>query len=351
MNKLQVCIFLAATLVLASCGGKNEKKSYDEIGESGLTTRTENLAANIRTGAGNGVIIGQLYGTLQGVGWECDSARSDFFSICGEGPAATGYELRGIEIGSKINSDSLSFDDIRADVLEMFWRGGLVTMTWSIPDKAKDPESLKKYTAAIAKYFDSLQNDYGIKAPVVLFPMPLDGKSWYASLPSEEYLNLFHQITTQLHDLDVTNVIFGYSTNGDLDRCPVDDIDVIELRDILANADSAQFEDRVLKTLPKVVSFAQEHMKAVGLTTGVEGCPSSEFFTQTMSAIVRNNRLAYVMFGRNYGDPKDGTFCVPYPGYGNEYISDFVMFHNEKSAIFIRHLNGLYLKKGEQNKK
>ena len=344
MKKLHCLVGLfAATLVLASCGGKHEKKSYDELGESGLTTRTENLAANLFSRAGNGVMVGQLNATIQGVGWTADSARSDINSICGEGPAATGYELSGIEKGSAVNSDSISFDAIRTDLLEMFRRGGLITMTWTLPADAKTPETMKQYVEKMAKYFDTLQNDYGIKAPVLLYPMPLDGKSWYTRLPASEYMDLFHKMAEYIKDANVTNVILGYSTDGDLDRCPVDDISAIELRSFLADADSAQFDSQVAQVLPKVVSYAQEHMKAVGLTTGLYGCSSKTFFSSHIQPIVQNTRLSYLMFGKNYGEPHEGKYCIPYPGMDNEVISDFVMLYNDKSTVFIRHLNGLYL--------
>ena len=39
--RLSACM-LAVVIMMASCGG-DKKKSYDEIGQSGLTVRTENM--------------------------------------------------------------------------------------------------------------------------------------------------------------------------------------------------------------------------------------------------------------------------------------------------------------------
>lgn len=180
--------------------------------------------------------------------------------------------------------------------------------------------------------------------------MPVDGRSWYTKLSTSEYVELFHEFAETLKDANVTNVVLGYSTDGDLERCPVDDICAVELRRFVADADSAQFDVQVAQTLPKVVTYAQEHMMAVGLTTGLTGCTNKSFFTTHMLPIVQRTRLTYLMFGRNYGEPHGNTFCVPYPGLDNELISDFVMMYNDKSTVFIRHLNGLYLKKGENSK-
>jgi len=123
---------LAMLFVMASCGGK-KKKSYDEVAMSGLTTRTENLCANLKAYADKGTIVGQVYGTLQGVGWQCDSDRSDIHSVCGDRPAAVAYELAGVESGKKGNADNMPFDAIRRDVLANFRRGALVTMHWTVP--------------------------------------------------------------------------------------------------------------------------------------------------------------------------------------------------------------------------
>ena len=61
-------LIFAALVAFASCGEK-KKKSYDEIAMSGLTTRTENLKTNLKAFANKGTLIGQMYGTLSGMGW------------------------------------------------------------------------------------------------------------------------------------------------------------------------------------------------------------------------------------------------------------------------------------------
>ena len=58
---------LMITLTISSCG--NKKNSYDEIASSGRTTRTESLKSNLTTFTNKGVMIGQMYGTLEGIGW------------------------------------------------------------------------------------------------------------------------------------------------------------------------------------------------------------------------------------------------------------------------------------------
>lgn len=345
MKKHITILSIAAALVLASCGGKQQKKSYDEMGESGLTTRTEHLRDNLRGSFHDKVMIGQQYGTLQGIGWTGDSARSDMHSACGDGPAAVGYCLDGIEQGHQLNSDSLDFDAIRHDVLQNFRKGALITMTWTAPADATKPEKLKEYTARVAKYLDTLQDDYGIKAPVVLFPYPTDGAAWYTGLPAADYQQLFHNTVSMLKEQETTNVLFGFATNESVERCPVDDIDVVELRCLLAARDSSLFQQRVADRLPQICTFAQEHFKAVGLTTGIEGNTNPSFYSQQLLPLLEQNQLSYLMLGRNYGHPEEGHYHVPYPGTDNGLMTDFTRLYNAKSTIFIHDLNGLYLSK------
>ena len=343
MNKKHISIlFLSAALVLASCGGK-QKKSSDEIGESGLTTRTEHLRDNLRGAYQEQVIVGQLYGTLQGIGWTGDSARSDMCSACGDGPAAVGYSLSGIEQGHKMNNDSLSFEAIRHDVLTNYRKGALITMTWTAPADARKPEKLKLYAERLAKYLDTLQDDYGIKAPVVLIPYPMDGQSWYTRLSSNDYQQLFHQTATMLKEQEVTNALLGYATDGELDYCPIDDVDVIEFRHVLTATDSLAFQEKMAEALPHIIAFAQEHFKAVGMTTGIEGNTNPTFFSQQLLPLIHQQRLNYLLLGRNYGEPTEGHYCIPFPGIDNQLMSDFVQFYNDKSTIFQHNLNGLYL--------
>lgn len=334
---------LVIAFAIVSCNGKHNKVSYDELGESGLTTRTEYLRDNLKSGMSAGTIIGQLYGTLQGVGWVGDSARSDIKGICGDGPAALGYELQGIERGLKQNSDSIAFDDIRQDVIMHFRHGALITMTWTAPEDVQEEKKLGQYTDSIAKFMDSLQDEYGIKVPVVLFPIPFVSKSWCAQLSQSDYMTLFHEITKKLKDAGVTNAIYGFATEQDITYCPVDDIDVVELRQILSGADTTQVKEKIDTPLSVMVNFANEHFKAVGITTGIEGIGNPNIFTQQFLPLITNHRVSYLMFGGNFGDANDGHYCVPYPGIGSQYVTDFINFYNDKRTLFHHNLNGLYL--------
>ena len=62
---------LSIILLIVSCSQKQGKASYDEIGASGNTTRTENLTNNLNTFLSKGTMVGQIYGQEPLPGWSC----------------------------------------------------------------------------------------------------------------------------------------------------------------------------------------------------------------------------------------------------------------------------------------
>ncbi len=339
--------FALVLLTLCSCGGK--KKSYDEMASSGLTTRTENMKENLKAYAAKGTIVGQVYGTIQGIGWQCDSDRSDIHSVCGDRPAAVGYELAGIEHGSKTNADGLPFSAIRRDVLQNFRRGALITMQWTAPDYKGDDDLLAQYVKRLADYLGTLHDEYGIKAPVVLYLYPLTGKTWYDRLSSDEYTGLYKKTQDLLDDADVTNVVYGYAESYPstqfLTRYPDNNIDVVCATCLQSSGAPSQDYGRLLgEMVGKAQPFAQEHNNALGIVVGQESLPDSTVFSQTLLPLLSQHRLSYLMFGANRGDFKDGHYHTPFPGDGNSRIQDFMLFYNNETTLFMKRLNGLYLR-------
>ena len=238
---------------------------------------------------------------------------------------------------------------IRKDILRLFKRGGLIILFWTAPDFNENEDMLDEYVKQLAKYLDSLQDGYGIKAPVVLCLYPLDGKSWYTQLSAGDYKSLCDKTIDKLKKAEVTNAIYGFSFSQMISRENInqyisDDIDVINYSLISKTKNVESYRKNFHKMLQVLTSVAQERYMVPGLTTGIEGIPDSVYFTGTILSAIQKYRLSYIMFGANYGDSKEGHYCVPYPGMNNAVISDFVKMYNDDKTIFLKHLNGLYLK-------
>lgn len=345
-------LIFAALVAFASCGEK-KKKSYDEIAMSGLTTRTENLKTNLKAFANKGTLIGQMYGTLSGMGWnrwECDSDRCDMKALCGYRPAANGYELAGIESGKQQNADGVPFKAIREDVLNHFRKGGLLIMNWTMPHYNGNAELLEEYTKQVAKYLDTLQDGYGIKAPVVLNLLPIDGKAWYCQLSKDEYIELYKKLQDLLEDHDVTNVVYGYSETYQpgkklMERYPDHQIDVINVTYLQArNAIRLPlYQQSIKEIINQALPFAQEHNNAFGMTTGIESIGDSSIFSEVLLPELKQHHIAYLMFGRNQGEPINEHYYTPYPGVANSKIHGFMKLVNDDVSVFLEKLNGLYL--------
>ena len=345
-------LIFAALMAFASCGEK-KKKSYDEIAISGLTTRTENLKTNIKAFANKGTLIGQMYGTLSGIGWnrwECDSDRCDMKALCGYRPAANGYELAGIESGKQQNADGVPFKTIREDVLTHFRKGGLLIMNWTMPNYNGNEDLLEEYAKQIAKYLDTLQDGYGIKAPVVLNLLPIDGKAWYCQLDKDGYIDLYKKLQSLLEDEEVTNVVYGYSETYQpgrqlMDRYPDHHIDVINVTyyQYKSAINLPLFQKNIQTIIAQTLPFAQEHNNAFGLTTGIESIGDSSVFSDILLPKLKQHHIAYLMMGRNQGEPILEHYFTPYPGVENAKVHGFMKLVNDDITVFLEKLNGLYL--------
>lgn len=348
-------IALCAVVTLMAVACHKEKKSYDEIGESGLTVRTENLRANLLPYEDKGVMIGQMYGTTEGLGWKGDSARSDFHEVCDDSPACTGFELAGIENGNKKNSDSIEFSLIKKDIIEYFQHQTLVVLKWTAPKYSSDKE-LAVNVKKVASFINSLQNAYGIKVPALLYLYPLGGSTWYDSLGSSEYQELYVKTKKLLKKYDVNNAVFGFS-NGAVTssaeefvkKCPTNEIDVIQFDYVTDNADG--YADNLKMMCKMISSYSISIMKVFGVITGVKGLDndSKEFWTGNLIPVIENSRMSYLMLGRNHGDRENHDYCGPYPG--NQSVEDFVKLYNNPRTLFMSNVNGLLLNHSEKNNK
>ena len=352
-KELKTHITLLLCLLLVAGCRNGSKQSYDKLGASGMTERTENLAANLPRFASQGVMIGQWYATVSGVGWRCDSVgaetRSDINSICNDHPIVTACELAGIEEGHDRNVDGIRFDVIRQDILAMSRRGGLTLLFWTMP-RPTSKKCEEEYVRAAAEYLSSLSDGYGIKAPVCLVPLPLDKPDrWYAQLPPQEYSALHASLTKRLRAAGVTNAVFGYSCramptlNEFLSRYPRSGVSVVNLHALAPEAtDTAHYAKTLASAIDILAEVASLKQVAAGVTAGIANSLTDTFFSDTLLPLVTRPGISYAVFGPNSGEPGSHTAYVPYPGSGG--IDGFMKLYNHPRTLFAHDVNGLYLK-------
>lgn len=352
----RIAYLILSILAITSCS--KSKKTYEELGSSGLTTRTENLRRNLMAYEDRGVMLGQMYATAEGIGWQGDSCRSDLNEVTGDNPAVVGYELAGIENGAKKNEDGIDTALIRRTAIGFMRRQGLAIMLWTAPNPGENAlengspanKKLKAWTLKVASFLGSLHDGYGIKLPTLVYLYPAGMGKWYDKLSVEDFNRLYAQTVEWLRDDgETTNTLFGFSnasTEGSAEqfmaRCPKDNIDCVQL--MLLTSDKDSYASDLLRMSRQLSVYCSSNAKPFGLYTGLRGLgANAEFWTKSLQPIVERCRLSYLMLGRNHGDFQKGDFCGPYPG--NATVSDFMKLYNNPRTIMTKKLNGLWLTK------
>lgn len=379
----KVILFAIAAMVVLSCG---KKKADDPLADTGRTQRTENLLNNLKKLSAEGYLVGHQDDTVYGIGWVGDSCRSDVQSVCGDFPAVIGFDLGHLENGDSLNLDGVPFERMRQEIIRQFDRGGMVTLSWhldnpltggtawvvgdslaeqekltvaSVLEGGEKHEVFLGWLDTLASFLNSLETPYGVKVPVLFRPWHEHTGSWFwwgqNLCTTEQYKALWKLTVEQLKQRGVTNVLYAYSPgtefNGDaekfLERWPGDEIvDVIgfdsyctnNAEDTVAISNYATSLDLNLKTLCEI---AKQHNVVPALTeTGMESLGKADWWTATLMPVLNKYPIAYVLLWRNAHD-KEGHFYMPYPG--QQSVSDFIRFYNDKRTLFVKDVNGLYM--------
>lgn len=381
--KMRHWIPLAAlTIGLTACGGKKEGKADDPLSDTGRTVRTETLLANLKTLPEQGYMFGHHDDPVYGIGWVGDSCRSDVKSVCGDFPAVMSFDLGHLELGDSVNLDKVPFSRIREEVIRQFDRGGMVTFSWHLDNPLTGGDSWDVTSAEVvasvleggaqhdkfltwldrvAEFLNSLETPYGVKVPVLFRPWHEHTGSWFwwgeKLCSAEQYKALWKLTQDRLKEQGVTNALYAYSpgTEADgqsekyLERYPGDEaIDLLGLDAYCFSPDAdstaiAAYAGTLEKNLKMICDLARERDKAVALTeTGYESIPAENWWTETLMPVVNRFPLCYVLVWRNAHD-KAGHFYAPYPG--QKSAADFVKFYNDRKTLFLKDVNGLYVKK------
>lgn len=345
-HRMAPAIMPVLICLATGCLNGSNKKSYDEIGDSGLTMRTENLRDNLPAIASQGVMFGQIGSTLYGAGWEGDSLRSDIKSVCGDHVSCTGYEIADARSGTDMSGTSL--DAIRRDILSTVKRGCMTIIRWYVPHYSEEKE-LEAITASMAQYLESLQDDYGKRAPIVLLIMPRVPDQWYQALSAKAYQQQYTHIANKLRERGTCNIVAGYSCelsvsdNAWRSYMPKHDIAVIDVTvpDISEGENRPEIWQTLTRKVRSLVTVAKQQGCAAGITMGDYGEKDSVYWSQKVLPLIADNGLAYALFRENRGSGPSIRAACPYPGSSD--TDDFMRLYNDKRTLFAHDLNGLYL--------
>ncbi|WP_069659129.1 glycoside hydrolase family 26 protein [Arcticibacter eurypsychrophilus] len=346
------------------------------------TKETVSLYANLKNVMKKGYLVGHQDALAYGVNWKYEPGRSDIKDVTGDYPALYGWELGGIELGAKMNLDSVPFDKMRHYIEDGYRRGGVITISWhgTNPYTGKtawDPtpgsvaailpgaEKHDVYQAQLDKIADfllSLKGSKGELIPVLFRPLHelTGGWFWWGAKSSsvDEFKTLFQYTVKYLRDVkEVHNLLYVYNTGGEfnnaeqfLERYPGDDlIDVVSFDTYQggkAEIDTAFIND-LDRHLTIIEAVAKEKNKIPAVAEmGFSKIPYSKWFTEAVAKAFTGHHFAYTLFWRNAGyKPGDQTteYYVPFKGHAS--APDFISYYNLPQTIFQKEASKLNLYK------
>lgn len=343
------------------------------------TAQTRALFLNLRDLAPRRTLFGHQNTLAYGHDWTGEAGRSDVKDVAGAYPAVYGWDM--MDVFAK--GDAFRYDPVRADrlrrwILEGYARGGVITMSWHMPNPTTRGDAWDVSKPAVARilpggadhaaflaqldiaarFFASLRTPDGTMVPVVFRPYHEHTGSWFwwgrdhASVA--DYVALWRMTVERLRDHHrLHNLLYAYSTDvfdsetAYLERYPGDDvIDVLGFDDyhgIESRATLPAFEAR----LKLLVTLARARGKIPAVTeTGLEALPNPVWWTDVLGRGLNADPVgagvAWVLVWRNadHAVERREHFYAPYRGQAS--AADFVRFTDQPRILLENELPALY---------
>lgn len=347
---------LGSLMLLTACSDTRHRPTDPQA-----TTATASLYNRLFQLRDKGVMLGHQDDIAYGH-QRYEPGFSDVHDMTGDYPAVTGWEIGHVEKGDPYSLDSVYFDNIRQGIAEVHARGGISTISWhadniltggstwdcsrndvvaSILPGGSHHEAYLTRLDRVADFLHSLRDGQGEPIPVVLRLYHEQTQSWFwwgaDYCTPEQYRELWRMTVAHLRDTrGVHNVLYAYSptdvtdTAHYLERYPGDEwVDVVgfDLYCFGTSAEARQaYMDNMCRNLHIVTDYATTSGKLpIMAETGMEGIPSTDYFTGVIAPLIETSPIAWILFWRNAWEPdKPGHFYLPYKGHPAE--ADFKAF-------------------------
>lgn len=367
-------LLLALTLLLAGCAAAREP--VVRLADAQATAETRALFRNLQRLSQDHVLFGHHDDLAYGVHWKHEPGRSDVKETAGAYPAVYGWDVaRLFRRGNPDRPDATSAARLRAWILEGYSRGGVITLSWHMPNPVNDTDSWNTTRAVgqilpggalhddfrfklgvVADFMSSLRTPEGKPIPVIFRPWHEHTGSWFwwgrdhASI--DEFKRLWRFTVDYLRDeRSVRNALYAYSTDvfeteeAFLERYPGDDvIDMLGFDDYWS-VKTAVTRPALVKRLRLLAKMARERGKLAAVTeTGVEAVPDPNWWTGVLLPALKEagGGISYVLVWRNSNNETDrkNHFYAPHPRHPS--VPDFIRFKKDPYVLFEDELPPLY---------
>lgn len=372
-------LLLSAALLASGCAVGSDRAAIRGPVDPAATSETRALFLNLRDLAPSRTLFGHQNTLAYGYGWTGEPDRSDVKDVTGAYPAVYGWDV--MDIFARDGSyDGARADRLRRYILQGYARGGVITMSWHMPNPVTKTDAWDVKTRAVARilpggdthvafvsqldiaarFFASLRAPDGTMVPVVFRPYHEHTGSWFwwgrDHSTVAEYVALWRMTIDRMRAAGLHNLLYAYSTDvfeneaEYLERYPGDDmIDVMGFDDyhgIKSRETLPRFENR----LKLLVTTARAHGKIPAVTeTGLEAIPDPDWWTDVLGRGLNADPVgagvAWVLVWRNANPANDRKdhYYAPYRGHPS--APDFVRFTRDPRILLEDELPDLYRRK------
>lgn len=372
--EIKIILLLFLVFSLNSCKN-NSKQIVQEKPEFNLvdadaSVKVQNLYTKLKKISQKGFAIGHQDDTSYGIGWRYNSdsnvIKSDVNEVVGDFPAVYGFDLGHLELGSDVNLDSVPFNDMRKLMVDVYKKGGIITVSWHLDNPVTGGNSWDKTSAVseileggkerakyelwvkrVATFLNSVQyNDEPV--PMVFRPFHEMNGFWFwwgdPNCTSQDYIKLWQETVVLLRNkYQVHNLLYAYSPNklnpddDYMKYYPGDEyVDIFGI-DIYDFNNADEYLKSVKHDLEIVKNIATEKGKLYAFTeTGLEKLSTENWFSEVLYPTVENTGISWILFWRN---AHKSHFYMPYKEHSS--VEDFIKFKEKPKTLFLKDLNNL----------
>jgi mannan endo-1,4-beta-mannosidase len=373
-------LLLPLVLAIGGCAtGRERGASAPALADAHATPQTRALFRNLIALAPTRTLFGHQNTLAYGHDWVDEPNRSDVKDVAGAFPAVYGWDVMDIfATGDGLRYDPARADQLRGYILEGYARGGVITLSWHMPNPVARTDAWDVKQRAVerilpggdhhaayleqldvaARFFASLRAADGTMVPVIFRPYHEHTGSWFwwgrDHATIQQFTALWRMTVTRMRDHHrLRNLLYAYSTDvfdseaAYLERYPGDDIiDVLGFDDyhgIKTRETLPQFEARIRM----LVKMARDRRKIPAVTeTGLEAIPNPAWWTDVLGrgleAGSKRGGVAWVLAWRNANAVREKRehYYAPYRGQAS--AADFVRFTRQPRILLEDELPDLY---------
>ena len=272
-----------------------------------------------------------------------------------------GWDLGGLETGSRTNCDSIPFSALKGYVRQVEQQGGISIFTWRAGNPVGEENAggstrqdvvkqivendavQQRFLASLdklASFFTELKNEEGEPISVIFQPFQsimADSAMWWtpARCSANDFKKLWSLTVDYLRNKKgVHNLLYAYSIGNERTAETLQTyypgnsrVDIVGLNALLLQKDSCDtqtFIQQFNRNIAIITQFAEKNKKVPAITyTGLESVKVSDFFSQDLYPVISQYKLSFVMFGANAWNQEEHYF-IPVPGHPAS--DDFVRF-------------------------